>query len=102
MILLMLDKDRLNRKKSVVLKNKALKVTMDLRINGYQKGLASMVYKFFDERTKRSGLKCDKKLNEKKISAEQLNKPIIKNFKRRKVYSTFKDHFGVLTWQICH
>ena len=43
-------KDRLNRKKSdVVLKNKALKIAMDPRINGYQEVLASMVYKFFNE-----------------------------------------------------
>ena len=50
-------KDRLNRKKSgVVLKNKTLKIAMDSKINGYQRGLASMVYKFFDERTKESGM----------------------------------------------
>ena len=100
-------KDRPNRKKSdIVLKNKALKIAMDLKINEYQRGLASMVYKFFDEKTKGSGIKSDKrfpesskKLNksvkilpENKILAKELHKPIIKNFKRRKVYSTFKDH----------
>ena len=93
-------KDRLNRKKSdVVLKNKALEIAMVPRINGYQRGLASMVYKFLDERTKGSGLKSDnrflkydKQLLENKELAEELHKPIIKNFKRRKVYSTFKDH----------
>ena len=53
-----------------------------LRVNGYQRGLASMVYKFFNERTKGSGIKL----------AEELHKPIIKNFKRRKVYSSFKDN----------
>ena len=62
---------------------------MDPRINGYERGLASMVYKFFDERTKGSGLKYDKKLNENKKLAEELHKTIIKNFKRRKVYSSF-------------
>ena len=66
-------KDTLNRKKSdVVLKNEALKIAMDPRINGYQRGLASMVYKFFDERFKGSGI--NNKL------AEELHKPIIKNF----------------------
>ena len=86
-------KDRLNRKKSdAVLKNKALKIAMDPRINGYQRGLASIVYKIFDKRTRGSGLKCDKRLNENKQLAEELHKPIIKNFKRRKVYSSFKDH----------
>ena len=84
-------KDRLNRRQSdVVLKNKALKIAMDPRINEYQRGLASMVYKCFDERTKGSGLKYDKKLNENKQLANELHKPIIKNFKRRKEYFSFK------------
>ena len=40
-------KDRLNRKQSdIVLKNKALQIAIDPRFNGYQRGLASMVYKF--------------------------------------------------------
>ena len=46
-------KDRLNRKQSdIVLNNKALKIATDPRVNGFQRGLASMVYKFFNERTK--------------------------------------------------
>ena len=65
---------------------------MDPRINVYQRGLASMVYKFFDERVKGLGLKYDKKFLENKELAEELRKPIIKNFKRRKVYSAFKDY----------
>ena len=79
-------KDRFNRKKSdIVLKNKPLKVAMDPKINRYQRGLASMVYKFFDEITKGSAI------NNEKL-AEKLHKPIIKNFKKRKVYSSFKDN----------
>ena len=85
--------NRLNRKKSdVVLKKKALKIAMDPKVNVYQRGLASMFYKFFNEITKGSGLKYNKKLNENKILAEELHELIIKNFKRRKVYSTFKDN----------
>ena len=38
----------LNRKKSdIILKNKSLKIALDPKVNGYQRGLASMVYKFF-------------------------------------------------------
>ena len=44
-----------------------------------------MVYKFFNKRTKGMGL------NNEKL-AEELHKPIIKNFKRRKVYSSFNDN----------
>ena len=48
-------KDRLNRRQSdIVLKNKSLKIATNPRVNGYQRGLASMVYKFFNERTKGS------------------------------------------------
>ena len=79
-------KDSVNRKQSdIVLKNKALKIATDPKVNGYQRGLAAMVYKFFNERTKGSGI-------ENKQLAEELHKPIIRNFKRRKVYYTFKDN----------
>ena len=67
------------------MKNKVLKIATDPKVNGYQRSLAAMVYKFFDEITKRSGI-------ENKQLAEQLHKPIIRNFKRRKVYSSFKDN----------
>ena len=79
-------KDSVNRKQSdIVLKNKVLKIATDPKVNGYQRSLAAMVYKFFDERTKRSSI-------ENKQLAEQLHKPIIRNFKRRKAYSSFKDN----------
>ena len=79
-------KDRLYRKKSdVLLNNKALEIAMNPKINGYQIGLASIVYKVFDKRSKESGLNNE-------ILAEELHKPIIKNFKRRKLYSSFKDN----------
>ena len=58
---------------------------MNPKINGYKRGLASIVYKFFDKRTKGYGLN-------NKILVEELHKPIIKNFKRRKVYSNLKDN----------
>ena len=44
-----------------------------------------MMYKFFDKRTNGYGLNNE-------ILAEELHKPIIKIFKRRKVYSSFKDN----------
>ena len=85
-------KDRLNRKQSdIVLKNKALKIATDPRVNGYQRRSASMVYKFFNERTKGSGINNKGNLLVNSQLAEELHKPIIKNFKRRKVYSSFKE-----------
>ena len=86
-------KDRTNRRQSdIVLKNKALKIAIDPRVNGYQRGLASMVYKFFNERTKGSGINSKGNLLVNSQLAEELHKPTIKNFKRRKVYSSFKDN----------
>ena len=51
-----------------------------------------MVYKFFNERTRRSGINLQANSLNNEILAEELHKPIIKNFKRRKVYSSFKDN----------
>ena len=69
----------------VVLKNKASKIASDPRYNGYERKLASMVYNFFNKKSKRSCL-------ENKKLADELHKPIIRNFKERKVYSSFKDN----------
>ena len=86
-------KDRANTRQSdIVLKNKALKIATDPKVNGYQRGLASMVYKFFNERTKGSGINNKGNLLANSQLAEELHKPIIKIFKRRKVYSSFKDN----------
>ena len=49
-----------------------------------------MVYKFFDKKSKGSDIKENEQL------ANVLHKPIIKNFKRRKVYSSYKDNIWVL------
>ena len=54
--------------------------------NGYQRGLASMVYKFFAKKSIGSGFKSSSILDDK------LHKPIIKKFDKRSVYSQFKDN----------
>ena len=45
-----------------------------------------MVYKFFDKKSKGSGIKQYQQL------AKELHKPIVRKFKKRKVYSSFKDN----------
>ena len=73
---------------------------MDPKINGYQRGLASMVYNFFDERTKGLGLNSvNNSLNNKKL-AEKLHKPIIKTLKEETFVLVLKIIFGVLIWLI--
>ena len=40
-----------------VLRNKAFNIAKNPKYDGYQRGLASMVYKFFDRKTSGSGIK---------------------------------------------
>ena len=40
-----------------ILKNKAFDIAKDPKYDWYQRGLASMVYKFFDKKSKESGVK---------------------------------------------
>ena len=58
-----------------VLKDKAFKIASNQKYDGYQRVLASMVYKFFDRKSKGSGI------NEPNYQlANELHKPIIKKF----------------------
>ena len=71
-----------------VLRNKAFKIASDPKYDGYQRGLASMVYNYFDKRSSGSGV--DAKPNYQLTN--ELQKQIIKNFKRQKVLSLFIDN----------
>ena len=73
-----------------VLKDKAFEIPNNPKYDGYQSGLASMVYKFFDKKSKGAGIKNEIKQNQQ--LANELHKPIIRKFKKRKVYSSFKDN----------
>ena len=48
-----------------------------------------MIYKFFDKETTGSGIKS---IPQNEQLAEELHKPIIRKFKKRKVYSAFKNN----------
>ena len=80
----------------IVLKNKAYKIATNPKFDGFQEALASMVIKFFNERSKKvllgSGLENQESLITNSKLADELHKPIIKKFKRRKVLSSFKDN----------
>ena len=49
-----------------------------------------MVYKFFDKKSKGSGVNIPLEFNEQ--LAKELHKPIIRKFTKRKFYSRFKDN----------
>ena len=70
--------------------NKAFKVAQNLKYDGYQIGLAGMVYKYFDKRTSSGAIENENKSN--KELAEELHKPVIREFNNRKVHSSFIDN----------
>ena len=47
-----------------VLKNKAFEIANNPKYYGYQRGLASMVYKFFDKKSKGADIKNEIKENQ--------------------------------------
>ena len=91
-------KDLINRTEAdKVLRDKAYDIASNPEYDGYQRGLASMVYKFFDKKSTGepsslermgSGIARDSS----SILADELHKPVIKKFNKRKVYSQFKDN----------
>ena len=90
-----------------VSKDKAFKVAKDPKYDGYQTGLASMVYKFCDKKSaslnKSTGsdiaaLLANKSANEPNYQlGNELHKPIIQKFKKKKSLFIFLEAiFGVL------
>ena len=77
------SKDLVKRTQSdKVLRDKGLKIASDPKYNGYQRGLASVVYKFFDEKSKGSGI-----TNESIYQlANELHKQIIQKLKKKGVF----------------
>ena len=73
-----------------VLRDKAFNIAKNPKYDGCQRRLASMVYKFFDE--KNSGGTVENKIISSKELAEELHKPIIRKFKKRKVLSSLIDN----------
>ena len=73
-----------------VLRDKAFNIAKNPKYDGYQRGIPSMVYKFFNKKSEGSGVNIPLKFNEQ--LAKELHKPIITKFKKRKVYSGFRDN----------
>ena len=83
------NKDLINRTKAdKTLKDKAYNIASNPEYDRYQRGLANMVNKFLDKKSIGSGIARDSSL----ILADELHKPVIKKFNKRKVYSQFKDN----------
>ena len=80
----------LNRKTAAdkVLFDETFNIVKDPKYDGYQHGLASMVYKFFDKKASRGNIK---NIPNKELP-EEFHKPIIREFDKRKVHSPFIDN----------
>ena len=80
-------KDLINRTEAdKVLIDKAYDIASNSKYDGYQRGLASLVYKFFDKKSVGSGIASSS------VLADERHKPISRKFNKRKVYSQFKDN----------
>ena len=77
-----------------VLRDKAFNIAKSPKYDGYQRGLVSMVYKFFDKKSKGSGVNTPLEFNEQ--LAEELHKPIIRKFKKEKLILDLEIIFGML------
>ena len=64
-----------------VLRDKIFNIAKNSKYDGYQKGLASLVSKFFNKKCKVSGVNIEVKHNEQ--LAEELQKPIIEVLKKQ-------------------
>ena len=74
--------------KRISLRNKAFEIARNPKYDGHRRGLVSMVYRFFDKKSKGSGIKS---IPNQQL-ANELRNPIIKKNRKRRVYSSFKDN----------
>ena len=81
------------------LRDKAFKIASDPKYDGYQRGLTSMVYKFFYKKSSRIGRPlssasrvANNEIKQNMQLADELHKPMIRKYKKRKVYSLFRDN----------
>ena len=69
------------------MRDKAFNIAKNPNYDGYQRGLASMVDKFFDKKSEGSRIINNK---ENIQLADELHKPIIRKFEKTKVYSSLR------------
>ena len=77
----------------IIFRNKAFNIAKSPKYDGYQRGLTSVVYKFFDKKSKEGGVANNKvKQNRRPFDlaslqlAEELHKPIIRTFKKNSLF----------------
>ena len=73
------------------LTDKTFAIAKNPKCDGYQRGLASLVYKFLDKKSEGSRV-ANNEIKQHLQLAKELHKPITRNFKKATVYSGFKDN----------
>ena len=73
-------------------RDKAFNIAKNPKYYGYQRGLTSVVYKFFDKKSSGSGVAANNVIKQNIQLADERHKPIIRKFEKRKVYSSFRDN----------
>ena len=69
---------------SKVLRDKAFNIVKNPNYDGYQRGVPSIVYTFFDKKSSRNGV--NNKILKNQQLAEEFHKPIIKKLKKKKEF----------------
>ena len=91
-------KDLINRTEAnKVLRDKAYDIASNPEYDGYQRGLASKVYKFFDKKSTAGPSSLERMgsgIASSSILADELHKPIIKKFDKRKYIRNLKIIYG--------
>ena len=70
------------------LRDKAFNIAKNLKYDGYQRGHASMVQKFFEKKSKSSTVSMPLEFNEQ--LAKELHKTIIRNLKKEQLFQVLK------------
>ena len=85
---------RFNKTNSIrqSLRDKAFKIATNPKYDGYQQGLALMVYKFFDKKSSGRGVDAEPNYQ----LANELHKQVIKNSREEKFIHPLEAIFGVL------
>ena len=92
-----------------VLRERAFKIVSDPKYEGYQRGLASVVYKFFDKNSGGSGrplssasLLAKNDIKQNIQLADELHQPIIRNLKKKQFIQDLETILGVQIQLICN
>ena len=85
-----------------LLHDKAFRIAINLHYDGYQYGLALVVYKFFDKKSRWTATQAAVRItSEDQKLANELHKSITRNLKRHKIYSSYLDSIWGFILQTC-